>query len=297
MDLFVDNGASLTLNNNLSVSKSFTNSSGGTLNCGANVISGAGTFTLSSGATLGIGSTAGISPSGSSGNIQTTTRNYNSAANYAYNGTAPQVTGAGLPSAVTNLTINNSAGVTLSATTTVNGTLTLASGQLLTSAYQLNLSATGSVAGGGAGSYVNGLMQRALSAAGGQSLTFPIGDATEYAPVTLANWNVTTAGSLSAQTTAGDHPSVSTSGLDRQPQREPLLDADGGRRVGRQRRRHLQLSGHRRGWRGQSRPVHCPALQRGRLVHHHRQRHADHDGDNRGRPGRVWRLRDRQSVD
>src|SRR5208337_4771820 len=29
IDLFVDNGAALTLNNNLSVSKSFTNSSGG----------------------------------------------------------------------------------------------------------------------------------------------------------------------------------------------------------------------------------------------------------------------------
>ena len=132
LDLFVDNGASLTLNNNLSVSKSFTNSSGGTLNCGANVISGAGTFSLNSGATLGIGSTAGISASGSSGNIQTTTRSYNSAATYAYNGTAPQVTGAGLPSAVTSLTLNNSAGVTLSATTTVNGVLTLTSGQLLT---------------------------------------------------------------------------------------------------------------------------------------------------------------------
>ena len=230
LDLFVDNGASLTLNNNLSVSKSFTNSSGGTLNCGANVISGAGTFTLSSGATLGIGSTAGISASGSSGNIQTTTRSYNSAATYAYNGTAPQVTGAGLPSAVTSLTINNSAGVTLSATTTVNGALTLTSGQLLTSAYQLNLSAAGSVAGGSAGSYVNGLMQRTLSAAGGQSLAFPIGDATEYAPVTLTNWNVTTAGTLSAQTTAGDHPSVSTSGLDanRTVNRYWTLTAGGG---------------------------------------------------------------------
>ena len=94
MDFFVDNGASLTMSNGMAVSQSLTVSSGGTLNCGANVISGAGTFTLSSGASLGIGSTAGLSASGASGNVQTTTRSYNSAATYAYNGTASQVTGA-----------------------------------------------------------------------------------------------------------------------------------------------------------------------------------------------------------
>ena len=230
MDFFVDNGASLTMSNGMAVGQSLTVSSGGTLNCGPNVVSGAGTFTLSSGATLGIGSTAGISASGASGNVQTTTRSYNSAATYAYNGTAPQVTGAGLPSAVTNLTVNNSAGVALSAATTVNGTLTLTSGQLLTSPYQLNLSATGSAAGGGAGSYVNGLLQRTLSAVSGQALAFPIGDATEYAPITLTNWNVTTAGTLSAQTTAGDYPSVPTSGLDanRSVNRYWTLTAGGG---------------------------------------------------------------------
>ncbi|MGD0745390.1 MAG: MBG domain-containing protein, partial [Verrucomicrobiota bacterium] len=231
LDFFVDNGAALTLNNNLSVSKSFTNSSGGTLNCGPNVISGAATFTLSSGATLGIGSTAGISSSGSSGNIQTTTRNYNSAANYAYNGSAPQVTGAGLPPAITGLTVNNGAGVTLSATTTVNGTLTLASGQLLTSAYQINLAATGSVAGGGTGSYINGLTQKAFGTAGNpQTFTFPIGDAANYTPINLAAFTVGTTGTLTASTTPGDHPSVSSSGLDanRTVNRYWTLTAGGG---------------------------------------------------------------------
>src|SRR5205085_8620077 len=77
------------------------------------IISGAGSFTLSSGATLGIGSTDGITSSGATGNIQVTgTRTFNTA-NYAYNGSAAQVTGNGLPSIVNNLTINNSAGVTL----------------------------------------------------------------------------------------------------------------------------------------------------------------------------------------
>jgi len=88
-----------------------------------------GTFTLASGGTLGIGSTAGITASDASGNIQTTTRNFDTGANYTYNGTAAQVTAGGLTTAA-GLAINNSVGVTLSGSTTVNGTLTLTSGAL-----------------------------------------------------------------------------------------------------------------------------------------------------------------------
>ena len=49
-------------------------------------------------------------------------------ANYVYNGSSAQVTGALLPATVNNLTINNSAGVTLSSNVTVNGTLYLTAG-------------------------------------------------------------------------------------------------------------------------------------------------------------------------
>jgi hypothetical protein len=91
-----------------------------------------GAFTLSSGATLGVTSVAGITTTGATGNIQITgTRTYTTGANYIYNGTAAQVTGNGLtqntPAAIT---INNSAGVTLSAVTTASGLLTMASGTL-----------------------------------------------------------------------------------------------------------------------------------------------------------------------
>ena len=52
------------------------------------------------------------------------------AANYTFNGTAAQLTGTLLPSTVNDLTVNNSAGVTLSGDVTVNGTLAVNDGDL-----------------------------------------------------------------------------------------------------------------------------------------------------------------------
>jgi hypothetical protein len=75
----------------------------GTLNCATNTVFGSGTFTLGLGGTLGIGSIDGITASGATGNIQTTTRNYDPPthdANFTYNGTAPQNSGNGLPAIV-----------------------------------------------------------------------------------------------------------------------------------------------------------------------------------------------------
>lgn len=73
-------------------------------------------FTLSSGATLGITSADGITTSAcgtgaTCGNIRTTTRTFNTGANYVYNGTSAQNTGNGLPATVFNLTFDNSGGV------------------------------------------------------------------------------------------------------------------------------------------------------------------------------------------
>ncbi|MDF1559904.1 MAG: G8 domain-containing protein [Bacteroidales bacterium] len=66
-------------------------------------------FILSPESTLGITSPAGITQAGTlSGNIQTSDRSYDPAANYVYNGTVSQVTGTGLPGGLTGmLTINN----------------------------------------------------------------------------------------------------------------------------------------------------------------------------------------------
>ena len=104
------------------------------------VLGGDVVFNTVSGSTLQIGSTAGITSSGTTGNIRVTgTRTFNTGANYTYNGTSAQVTGNGLPSTVNNLTINNSAGVTLSGNNTVSNTLTLTSGTFAVGAYTLTL--------------------------------------------------------------------------------------------------------------------------------------------------------------
>jgi Peptidase family C25 len=131
-------GVMVALASELRVSGAFTVSNG-TLNCGTNIVSGAATFTLASGGTLAIGSTGGITSSGATGNIQTNTRNFDTSASYIYSGIAAQVTGNGLPTTVNNLTINNSAGVSLSSSENVNTTLALTSGTFTVGAHTLTL--------------------------------------------------------------------------------------------------------------------------------------------------------------
>jgi len=130
-----------------------------------------------------------------------------------FNGTTPQTIGGSSPTTFDSLTVNG-AGVTLATTTTVSGTLTLTSGVFTTGANQIVLAPGAVFSGGNSGSYVNGNLQKIFSVGAGQSFTFPIGDVSNYTPVSLASLNVTTAGSLTATSTAGDHPNIATSGID-----------------------------------------------------------------------------------
>ncbi len=106
----------------------------GTLNIDAqDTIMGTQNFILSPGGTLGIGSPDGITASTdanpNTGNIEVdSARVFSSEANYVYNGTVAQKTGSGLPATVNNLTIDDTAGVTLSQVTTINGVLDLKAG-------------------------------------------------------------------------------------------------------------------------------------------------------------------------
>jgi len=92
-------------------------------------VTGSGTFSLASGATISVGAADGLNST--TGPIRCTTRTFDTAANYTYNGTSAQVTGAELPATVNNLTINNASGVTLGTNKTVNGTLALTAGTQL----------------------------------------------------------------------------------------------------------------------------------------------------------------------
>jgi hypothetical protein len=138
----ITNGASLTLINDLPVATTRTltigSGSSGILDCGTLSVSGAGSFALSSGATLKTAHASGIS-----GAITATTKSFSSAANYEFNG-ASTGTFTTTPTAntVNNLTINRSAGVTLSQNLAVAGALTQTSGKLSIGAFTLTLNGT-----------------------------------------------------------------------------------------------------------------------------------------------------------
>jgi hypothetical protein len=119
----------------------------GALNTAAFVISG-GTFTLAANATLTIGSADGIASSGATGNIQTSIRTFNAAANYIYSGSAAQITGTALPATITgSLAIQSGANtVTLTNSPTTTDSLSLQSGLFaIGSGATLNISAGGKV--------------------------------------------------------------------------------------------------------------------------------------------------------
>lgn len=218
-EVTIESGGTVVVNNGITFTTpedGFFDVSG-TLQMGTDgtaTMAGDGDFSLNSGGTLGVTSTEGITASGATGNIQNTgTRTFSTGANYEYNGSAAQNTGNGLPATVNSLTIDNAAGVTLSADVSVTSTLDLTDGLLITGANSVTVSTAGSIANASASSYVNGNLCRGI-AAGANTYAFPIGTAAAYAPVSMAFQAGTTAGTLCGSTTDGDHPDIAGSDVD-----------------------------------------------------------------------------------
>lgn len=145
----------------------------GTLILNDFVINGNGTFSVANGGTLDIGSPDGITAEGTStGNIQTTQRNYSTQANYIYSGSNAQHTGNGLPQQVNDLYINNSSDVTASSNIRTDGTLYLQDGSLIIPSGQALIANTKSIGSG------NLIFKRILSGSPGwRMISSPI-DAT-----------------------------------------------------------------------------------------------------------------------
>jgi hypothetical protein len=175
-------------------------------------VTGTGTFTLAAAGNLLIGHPQGIASSGASGQIRTTTRTFNTAAKYSYVGTAAQITGTGLPAAVGDLMINNTAGVTMNGAVTVSDSLILTDGNVLTGANTLAMASTGRV--DRTNGHVVGKLQKNVATGAGVSRTFEIGTAANYVPTTVTFANVSTAGNLVVSTTAGDHPNLASGNID-----------------------------------------------------------------------------------
>jgi hypothetical protein len=130
----------IVVNGTLTVQTGGVMSTRGVLATNCNPITGSGSFVLQAGATLRICDSNGIAPTGTaSGAIQLAgTRTYSNDASYEYIGGDAQLSGAGLPSRVRNLTVNNAAGLTLNnGGVGVAQLLTLTSGNLASSASQL----------------------------------------------------------------------------------------------------------------------------------------------------------------
>lgn len=138
-----------------------------------------GSVTLESGTTFNAGSRT-YNVAGDWINNGTTFTNTGSTINF--NGSSAQTIGGTASTTFNNLTVNNSSGVLLGVSTTVEGTLTLTSGKVTTSVYSLEVTntATGAVTGYSSSSYIVGPLQRSMAT--GNSYFFPVGDASDYRP-------------------------------------------------------------------------------------------------------------------
>jgi hypothetical protein len=165
----------------------FTLTVKGKLRLNSYIVSDAGTFILDSGATLTMYSPDGITPSGTTGDIQATNRTFSRYASYIYAGSVNQVTGTAIPDTVSNLTVsmtNRKLTTGLSKNIVVTGTLTMNSGKYKLGGYNLLFS---NPSGHSDTSYVITDSTGALirTAANTSKKTMPIGSELEYRPVVL----------------------------------------------------------------------------------------------------------------
>ncbi len=147
-------------------------------------VSGAGAFNLLSAAKLRIGSTDGITAASALGPVQTATRSYSAGAAYAYEGTAAQVSGDGLPANVGALIINNATGLTLSSSVQTNDSLSLTNGVITSSSSNmLTVGSASATKGGSTASHVAGPLTKLT--AGTAAYAFPIGKGGVYRPASV----------------------------------------------------------------------------------------------------------------
>ncbi len=124
-----------------------------------------------------------------------------------YVGTAAQVLS---PVAYSDVTIDNTSGVTLNSDVTIGGVLAMTNGLATTGANRLIIGSGGALVRGTG--YVVGRLQKPVPT-GSPAFSFEIGDATQYTPIDIAFASVTTGGDLLATVTPGDHPDIANAGV------------------------------------------------------------------------------------
>ena len=127
------------------------------------------------------------------------------------NGLSAQTIGGTSATTFNSLTISNANGITIETSPTVNGILTLTSGNVTTGANKVTLGSAGTVSR--TSGHIVGNFEKHV-AAGPTTRSFEIGDASNYTPVSVSFANVSVAGYLTATTTAGDHPDIANSSVE-----------------------------------------------------------------------------------
>lgn len=224
-------GAGLTVNGNLTIgagttllASTFTHNIKGNLGNSGTLTPGSSTFIFDGTSAqsiagpvsffnLTLNNAAGITASGAitvQGSFTNTAGFTAETSTVTFGGSSAQsLTGA---ATFNNLTMNNAAGLTLNNTVAVDGTLTLSSGNITTGANALVINPAGSVTR--TSGHVVGNMTKHFVTGIDVMQNFEIGTGATYAPVEVTIATATTAGSMTATTTAADHPQVATASID-----------------------------------------------------------------------------------
>jgi autotransporter-associated beta strand protein/VCBS repeat-containing protein len=188
---------------------SLTKTSTGTLDLSGATVT-VGGITISSGTVVGPSAT-GFNVNGAWVNNAATNAFTGGAGTVTLSGGSPQSVDGSFATTFNGLKIQNASGITLGADATVTGTLTFTTGNVTTGVHTLDVAAGGTVSR--TSGHVVGNFEKHF-ATGTPFQTFEVGDATTYAPVTVAFDSVTVAGDLTVSTTAGEHPAIGTSTID-----------------------------------------------------------------------------------
>lgn len=195
--LTISSGQVVDLSSNLDASDAevlFTFKTGSALELGTYSFASAD-LTVESGVTITSSAANGLSAT------TLTTSDINAGADYIFNGTAAQTTNFSSFGSTTNasdLTIDNSSGVTMNSVLSLSGDLTLTNGSLTTSATTLTLASSSNISGASSSQYVVGSLSRSAYTG---SQEFPIGVSTHYRPATI---NPGTSSAVTAEYTRSD---------------------------------------------------------------------------------------------
>lgn len=160
---------------------------------------------------LSLGSSS-FNVSGDWNNYGTTNQ---SSGTVTFNGASAQTIGGTAASTFSSVTLNNASGLSLSRNLSVGGLLTMTSGKITTSTNSVIVGNGGSISGASSSNYIVGNLSMPFAASANPSATFPIGDASNYTPVTVSvTGTLSAAGSVTASSTPSAHPNILTSGID-----------------------------------------------------------------------------------